>query len=848
LFALCAAVRRHALTLTTFSQSSQEDLSVGYSSDYPNVPDWQPKPEGYQPGSMVKYQGNIFEAAFWASEPGQGDPNKNGWRLYDELYDLTPHTPTNQARIVAYIPTWRKSEGFVYTNQSLYKSITHGVISFLNFDQTNIGAFDNNSVAAVNAVASDVVNTAHPLGTFITVSLGGATDYGFLYLMERIGANPSDPILQQVVTNVVSFVQTHNLDGVDLDLECWWDPNNDPNKDQGGRPKSSGPHPAGIGLVEFAQQLRKAMPNKIISATLFATSWYGNNYDSRLANYVDWLGIMTYDLTGSWNQSPVGPHTNLLKIRDQTPYVAQQQGPWPGARPGTPGGGNPWDDNPILSVEDAIWYWSNPFFLNWQGAGQSMPRNKLMAGVPAYGYDFAYAKRPDPQSGQIAPGYMTIEYKDILSQFPGAATAANGNIQIAGNTPRPSFDSAPGSYPYAHNVYFETPATALSKLNLLKSLGIQGIIIWELTTDVCDGPGTVHAQSADSGSIIQALYSNSGNPATRPPVGGTGGTGGPPGPITPQTWMSGLPDSTRLSRLTIPGTHETMARFGGPESPWATCQNRSLPEQLAAGIRFIDIRCRHLNDDFPIHHDRFFTGVYFNPHVYQSCREFLEIYPNECVIMMVKEEYTASNNKNSFEADFAPYLNGQAGGSPSVFWTGQTGNDYIPTLGEVRGKIVLVRRFGDGINAVNIVDTGLIPRVEGPFWDNVTFDSSYTASNKDKVTFHVQDEEYVAELLVDVHHKWDKIKALLDRAAADPGDDMYINYTSGTSAGALPFSVANALHPTLYDYLGGTFANRLGVIMMDFPDDYLIGRIYHLNYGRGAQMVAGAGAIAAAGV
>src|SRR5262249_50223247 len=89
-------------------------------------------------------------------------------------------------------------------------------------------------------------------------------------------------------------------------------------------------------------------------------------------------------------------------------------------------------------------------------------------------------------------------------------------------------------------------------------------------------------------------------------------------------------------------------------------------------------------------------------------------------------------------------------------------------------------------------------------------------------------------------HKWDKIKALLDRAAADPGDDMYVNYTSGTSAFALPSSAADALHPTLYDYLGGSFANRLGVIMMDYPDDHLISRIYHLNYGHEAQMVAGA--------
>jgi hypothetical protein len=134
----------------------------------------------------------------------------------------------------------------------------------------------------------------------------------------------------------------------------------------------------------------------------------------------------------------------------------------------------------------------------------------MLAGVPIYGYDFAYAKDKDPESGQIAPGYRTLEYKDIVSQFSGAANAQNANIQVSGSTPRPSFDTAPGNYPYAHNIYFETPATAVTKLNLLKSLGMQGVIIWELTTDDWNG-GT---------SIIKALYAASGNPPTRPPISG----------------------------------------------------------------------------------------------------------------------------------------------------------------------------------------------------------------------------------------------------------------------------------------------------------------------------------------
>ena len=53
----------------------------------------------------------------------------------------------------------------------------------------------------------------------------------------------------------------------------------------------------------------------------------------------------------------------------------------------------PMEDN--FSVEDSLWYWSNPFFMNWQGPGQQVACNKLVAGVLLYGYDFAYQKSGD---------------------------------------------------------------------------------------------------------------------------------------------------------------------------------------------------------------------------------------------------------------------------------------------------------------------------------------------------------------------------------------------------------------------------------------------------------------------
>lgn len=626
---------------------------MGFSNEYADVPSWIAKPEGYQTGSMVKYKGNVFYANFWATEPGVGDADHNGWRFYDELYDQTSShtTETKQAKIIVYIPTWRKKEGFNYVNDEMYQNITHGIISFLMFDETKLGEFEPNSINDVNAVLSEVVKTGHRNGAHILIALGGATDYGFLNLMTAIGKNPTNtnPLLIKAVQKVVDFVRSNNLDGVDLDLECWWGKPGE--SDQGGRPKGAGPHPAGYGLTLFAQSLKQAMPTRLVSAAVFGTSWYGNNYDPKMADHVDWLAIMTYDLTGSWNASPVGPHSALFKIRDQASarpthkafqesYLNEQQGSWPPARSGGTDS-TPMVDNPILSVEDSLWYWTNPLFVNWQGAGQKVPRRKIAAGVPIYGYDFAYGKDPDDLSGQVPPGYKVLRYKDILAQFPIIApTVANGNIKVSGSTPTPPFISPQGTYPFTNNIYFETPAMAVAKLQFLKEIGAQGVIIWELSNDVWE----------EGKSIIKALYKKSGNPAIKPPI-------------------------RRYNQCSFLCTHNSFTNY--EDARWTSAnQSKSITNQLKNGVRALMLDTHYVEGDIAnlvIHK----SGVYLlhgvnergwlpgftfalpSQRLYHALYDvwaFLDDNPNEVVTIFL-EDYTAAKELQA-EFDFIAVKNG----------------------------------------------------------------------------------------------------------------------------------------------------------------------------------------------
>lgn len=114
------------------------------------------------------------------------------------------------------------------------------------------------------------------------------------------------------------------------------------------------------------------------------------------------------------------------------------------------------------------------------------------------------------------------------------------------------------------------------------------------------------------------------------------------------------------------------------------CQNLTLPEQLNTGIRFVDIRCRHYQDKLFLHHGSEYLGVDFN-YALKACRDFLKAHPTECIIMSVKEEHVPAENEKSFDEVFTDYV------SPFLNLLHYDSN--IPKLGDVRGKVVLFRRF-----------------------------------------------------------------------------------------------------------------------------------------------------------
>jgi len=270
-------------------------------------------------------------------------------------------------------------------------------------------------------------------------------------------------------------------------------------------------------------------------------------------------------------------------------------------------------------------------------------------------------------------------------------------------------------------------------------------------------------------------------------------------------WMNGLDSGLAVSQFSIPGTHDSGARYE-PVSGTAICQTLTIGDQLNAGVRFLDIRCRHINDAFAIHHGQVYQNANFDD-VLNATIGFLNANPSETVIMSVKEEYNASGNTRSFEATFDSYV----AKNPGMWYLGSS----IPTLSQVRGKIVLFRRFGassmpKGIDASN--------------WpDNTTFTGNGGA-------LRVQDNYNVSNN----DTKWSQISQVLGEAYNGSPNTLYVNFSSGVQSGIFGIpnipNVSNNINPRLTSYFAANASGRYGAILMDFADAAKCSMIYNTAF------------------
>ncbi|WP_163397307.1 phosphatidylinositol-specific phospholipase C [Flavobacterium fluviatile] len=263
---------------------------------------------------------------------------------------------------------------------------------------------------------------------------------------------------------------------------------------------------------------------------------------------------------------------------------------------------------------------------------------------------------------------------------------------------------------------------------------------------------------------------------------------------TMSNWMGALDENLALTALTIPGTHDSGARFE-TFSGTAICQKLSIDDQLKAGVRYLDIRGRHYNNTFEIHHGVVYQNINFTA-VLNSCKAFLAQHPSETIIMSLKEEHTASGNNRSYEATFDSYVQQNT----ALWYLGNT----MPTIKVARGKIVLVRRFAattsKGIDATNWADNAIF-EINGA--QKIKIQDQYKVPNNNT--------------------KWSAIATLFNEAKTGAISKLYLNYCSGYKPGLFSIpnipTVADFVNPKVSNYFTTASKGRYGIIIMDFTTE-----------------------------
>ena len=300
-------------------------------------------------------------------------------------------------------------------------------------------------------------------------------------------------------------------------------------------------------------------------------------------------------------------------------------------------------------------------------------------------------------------------------------------------------------------------------------------------------------------------------------------------------WMSTVPDDTPLNEITLAGTHASATQF--TQFPFLfRCQAMSVEAQLNAGFRFLDIGVAVESEDggrrlkvmtgfidcltgaMPDSDKLYLDGVL------TQCFSFLRQHPTETVIFAVSQQH-GKESVSSFQQLLNSYVR-----HDEQYWFL---SNKIPTLGECRGKLVLMRSFEDeaGFGAAS----GISLR-----WDDQSAADNTAlhtvACNNGTYTLFVQDRSGYSD-----EEKW---RAFVSGMAAGSRE---------TSGGAVSLNFLSSNGPLYFGHpyrhaavLNAALRNRGeklgGWIIVDFGEPYLARLAYSSRtYSSSAQAVTSPG-------
>lgn len=266
-------------------------------------------------------------------------------------------------------------------------------------------------------------------------------------------------------------------------------------------------------------------------------------------------------------------------------------------------------------------------------------------------------------------------------------------------------------------------------------------------------------------------------------------------------WMGMLPDSTLVCKLSVPGTHDSGAMYGGAG---LQTQGANISAQLEQGIRAFDIRLREKNGQLGVFHSNAFQQIYWETDVLPAFRQFLQEHPSETLIVSLKcEGGSAEKYASLLSASLAKPANRAC--FVEDFQSGLT-------LGECRGKILFLHRD-------KAMDSYPGAACEG--WaDNATCVLTLRAKDGSAGFALLQDEyQYASEQEADrkIAACFRNLEAVAEEPAASRRWGISFASATGLPTGT-PQAFADRVNPALSTQLEQKGSAKRGIVFIDFVD------------------------------
>ena len=156
-----------------------------------------------------------------------------------------------------------------------------------------------------------------------------------------------------------------------------------------------------------------------------------------------------------------------------------------------------------------------------------------------------------------------------------------------------------------------------------------------------------------------------------------------------KNWMKKIPDDKKITGINMPGTHDSACRFVDFGFISQT-QKLSVTEQLETGVRYFDFRFKLIENSFLANHSicycrkkkGFWNKVLTCDDIVNECLDFLSENSSESILFQLKEAESHMGDE-FYNVFYKKYIEN----APGKWFT----ENRIPAMGEVRGKIILLR-------------------------------------------------------------------------------------------------------------------------------------------------------------